>query len=412
MLNQAFKKGFLSNGLRYILYPVKDTSLVCVNMFYFVGSRDEESDKTGFAHLFEHLMFAGSEQAPSFDNEVESAGGVNNAFTTQDYTDYFIELPADNVELALWLESDRMRHLNINEKSLNIQKNVVIEEFKETHLNQPYGDLFHILSDLCYTKHPYRWPTIGLSPEHIEKATIEDVQSFYDKWYQPNNAILAISGKFNQNIEDLIKKYFENIPSNLISERNYPLDPPIEHQVKKIVKRDVPLNLIVIVFAMPGRLSSEYSTYDILSDILGNDNSSRLYTSLVKEKKLFISVDASIMGSVDPGLMIISGIVKPSVEVKKAEAALWDELVNFNKKPITDRELEKVKNMYLSSLSMDIYDLQKVGFELSFYEALSKAELLFENYDVYRSITKEDIMSLADRILNPDRAFVLNYLKK
>jgi len=167
-------------------------------------------------------MFAGSEQAPSFDNEVESAGGVNNAFTTQDYTDYFIELPADNVELALWLESDRMRHLNINEKSLNIQKNVVIEEFKETHLNQPYGDLFHILSDLCYTKHPYRWPTIGLSPEHIEKATIEDVRRFYDKWYQPNNAILSISGKFNENIEDLIKQYFENIPSNLINERNYP----------------------------------------------------------------------------------------------------------------------------------------------------------------------------------------------
>ena len=168
-------------------------------------------------------------------------------------------------------------------------------------------------------------------PEHIEKATIEDVQRFYDKWYQPNNAILSISGKFNENIEDLIKQYFENIPSNLINERNYPLEPPIEHQIKKIVKRDVPLNLIVIAFPMPGRLCPEYSTYDILSDILGNDNSSRLYSSLVKEKKLFISVDASIMGSVDPGLMLITGIVKPSIDVSKAEAALWDELVNFNK---------------------------------------------------------------------------------
>jgi predicted Zn-dependent peptidase len=412
MLKQAFKKGCLSNGLRYILYPVEDTSLVCVNMFYFVGSRDEEPDKTGFAHLFEHLMFAGSENVPSFDNEVESAGGVNNAFTTQDYTDYFIQLPADNIELALWLESDRMRHLNINERSLNIQKNVVIEEFKETHLNQPYGDLFHILSDLCFSKHSYRWPTIGLSPEHIEKATIEDVKLFYDKWYQPNNAILAISGKFQDNIEDLIKKYFEQIPSNIINERNYQLETPIDHQVRKIVKRDVPLNLIVIAFHMPGRLSPEYSTYDILSDILGNDNSSRLYTSLVKEKKLFISVDASLMGSVDPGLMLIMGIVKPSVDIKKAEAALWDELVNFSKKPITDRELDKVRNMYISSLSMDIYDLQKVGFELSFYEALGNAELLFENYKIYKSITKEDIMNLADRLFNPDRAFVLNYLKK
>jgi predicted Zn-dependent peptidase len=412
MLKQAFKKGCLSNGLRYILYPVEDTSLVCVNMFYFVGSRDEEPDKTGFAHLFEHLMFAGSENVPSFDNEVESAGGVNNAFTTQDYTDYFIQLPADNIELALWLESDRMRHLNINERSLNIQKNVVIEEFKETHLNQPYGDLFHILSDLCFSKHSYRWPTIGLSPEHIEKATIEDVKLFYDKWYQPNNAILAISGKFQDNIEDLIKKYFEQIPSNIINERNYQLETPIDHQVRKIVKRDVPLNLIVIAFHMPGRLSPEYSTYDILSDILGNDNSSRLYTSLVKEKKLFISVDASLMGSVDPGLMLIMGIVKPSIDIKKAEAALWDELVNFSKKPITDRELDKVRNMYISSLSMDIYDLQKVGFELSFYEALGNAELLFENYKIYKSITKEDIMNLADRLFNPDRAFVLNYLKK
>lgn len=284
MLNKTFHKGKLSNGFRYILYPVEDTTLVCVNVFYFVGSRDEEPDKTGFAHLFEHLMFAGSEYAPSYDSEVESAGGINNAFTTQDFTDYFIQLPSYNIELALWLESDRMQHLNINEKSLNIQKNVVIEEFKQTHLNQPYGDLLHILFDMCYARHPYRWPTIGLTPEHIEKATLEDVKRFYDKWYQPSNAILAISGKYHDDIEMLIEKYFSDIPSTPIDERDYPLESPIKHQVRKVVKRNVPLNLIVIAIPMPGRLSPQYSTYDILSDILGNGNSSRLYTSLVKEK--------------------------------------------------------------------------------------------------------------------------------
>ena len=304
----------LDNGLRVLVHEDKSTPMVAVNILYNVGARDESPEKTGFAHLFEHLMFGGSAHIPDFDDPIQMAGGDNNAFTNNDITNFYNILPAANIETAFWLESDRMRFLTLDEKVLDVQRRVVVEEFKETCLNQPYGDVWHHIADMAYKVHPYRWPTIGKVPKHIEEATIEDVQEFYQKFYLPNNAILVVSGNTsNEQVRSLTEKWFGEIPRGATPDRNIPQEPRQEKLQQRINQANVPVDAIFLAFHTPSRTHEDFYTTDLLSDILCNGQSSRLYRKLLKEQHLFVHIDCYITGSIDPGLLIIEGKLSEGV---------------------------------------------------------------------------------------------------
>ncbi len=335
----------LNNGLTVLIQEDTTTPLAVVNLLYKVGSRNEKPERTGFAHLFEHLMFSGSKHAPDFDLLVQMAGGENNAFTNTDVTNYYINLPAANIEIALWLEADRMQHLNIDEQSLHVQRKVVVEEFKQRYLNKPYGDVGHILRSLIYTVHPYRWPTIGLAPEHIEQAQLSDVQDFYDTWYSPNNAILSIAGNVNvEHTLSLIKKYFDPIAPSIIPSIQYPVEPYKTTRVFKEVEREVPSDALYMAFLMPERKHPLFNAYDMISDLMGNGKSSRLYQALVKEKPMFQYINAYVAGTIDRGYLLIEGKIHHQFSLEQAENEVWIILKSMPHQ-LTEKELEKVNKM-------------------------------------------------------------------
>lgn len=413
MIDFPVKRYHLENGLTVLLHVDKQTPLVVVNILYKVGSRNEEEHKTGFAHLFEHLMFSGSANASNFDEVVQLAGGENNAYTNTDITNYYINLPAVNLEVALWLEADRMQYLNINEASLDVQRKVVVEEFKQRYLNKPYGDVGHLMRSMIYQKHPYRWPTIGLKPEHIENATLDDVWSFYRRWYNPSNAILCIAGNINTaEAINLVQRYFGNISSFDNLHKLLPEEPYKVEKIFNSVERDVPASALYMAFLMPERTHPLYYVYDMISDVLGNGPSSRLYQALVKQKNVFQSIQSYIAGTIDKGFLMIEGKIHHHYTLQQAEQEVWN-VMNYLSEHISDYELQKVKNKYEASFISNLIDLNNRAETIAFYEyVFGDYRMLFDEVKKYQSIDKDVIKHVLKNELTPNKSVVLYYQKK
>lgn len=400
----------LANGLRIVHNEDDSTQMVALNLLYDVGARDEDPSHTGFAHLFEHLMFGGSLHIPDYDTPVQNAGGENNAWTNNDITNYYITLPHQNVETGFWLESDRMLSLDFSPKSLEVQRQVVIEEFKQRNLNQPYGDASHLLRELAYESHPYRWPTIGKEIAHIAQATLEEVKDFFYRFYAPNNAILAVTGhiSFEETIR-LAEKWFGPIPARNISPRQLPAEKPQTAVRRKTVERKVPVDAIYMAFHMSNRMHPDYYVYDMITDILSNGRSSRFVQSLVQEQKLFTSIDAYISGSLDEGLLHVTGKPVEGVSLEQAEEAIWKELEKMKTVPVSEQELEKVKNRYESEQIFNNINYLNVATNLAFFELTGKAEDINEEVGKYRAVTAEQIQATSARCFVPENCSILYY---
>ncbi len=400
----------LENGLRVFVHEDDSTPMVAVNMLYNVGARDESPEKTGFAHLFEHLMFGGSKNVEDFDDIVQLAGGDSNAFTNSDMTSFYITLPVENLETVFWLESDRMLHLNLDQRALDIQRKVVVEEFKETCLSQPYGDVWHHLSDLAFTVHPYRWPTIGLVPQHVENATLDDVRHFFETYYQPNNAIISIAGPVKMPlIKDMVEKWFNDIPTKNLPKRRLPQEPIQKKFQQRIQQANVPMDAIYLAFHTPARNHPDYFIVDLLSDIICNGSSSRLYRRLLKEQHLVNSIDAYITGSIDPGLLVIEAKPSQGVELEKIEQAIWKELNALKENKISASELQKYINKIESTLIFSETSVLNKAMNLAYFELLGDANLINTEVEAYRKITVEDIQRVANEILTEDNCSELYY---
>lgn len=400
----------LDNGLRIVHNEDDSTQMVALNLLYDVGARDEDPSHTGFAHLFEHLMFGGSLHIPDYDTPVQNAGGENNAWTNNDITNYYITLPHQNVETGFWLESDRMLSLDFSPKSLEVQRQVVIEEFKQRNLNQPYGDASHLLRELAYESHPYRWPTIGKEIAHIAQATLEEVKDFFYRFYAPNNAILAVTGhiSFEETIR-LAEKWFGPIPTRNIPPRQLPAEKPQTAVRRKTVERKVPVDAIYMAFHMSNRMHPDYYVYDMITDILSNGRSSRFIQSLVQEQKLFTSIDAYISGSLDEGLLHVTGKPVEGVSLEQAEEAIWKELEKMKTVPVSEQELEKVKNRYESEQIFNNINYLNVATNLAFFELTGKAEDINEEVGKYRAVTAEQIQATSARCFVPENCSILYY---
>lgn len=402
----------LDNGLRIVHSEDTSTQMIALNLLYDVGARDEHPEHTGFAHLFEHLMFGGSVNIPDYDTPVQKAGGENNAWTNNDMTNYYITLPCKNAEIGFWLESDRMLSLDFNEKSLEVQKNVVTEEFKQRNLNQPYGDVSHIIRDMAYKTHPYRWPTIGKDINHISNATLDEVKEFFYSYYAPNNAILAVSGNITfQETVRLAEKWFGNIPSREIKARELPEEIPQTEERRLTVLRNVPVDTLYMAFHICKRKDKEYYTFDVISDILCNGRSSRLVQKLVQEKKIFSSIDAYISGSIDNGLFHIAGKPCEGISLEEAEEAIWKELERLKKEEIDTLELEKVKNRYESEQIFSNINYLTVATNLAYFELIGKAEDINSEVEKYRSVSPEQIAKAAEKCFVPQNCSILYYKK-
>ncbi len=407
-----FEKFTLKNGLKVIVHKDESTPIVAFNLLYDVGARDENENQTGFAHLFEHLMFGGSVNIPSFDEPLQKVGGTNNAFTSNDITNYYITLPKDNIETAFWLESDRMLSLAFTDKSLEVQRNVVIEEFKQNYLNQPYGDVWLLLRPLAYQSHPYKWATIGKEISHIENATMNDVKTFFYKHYLPNNAILTIAGNVElEEIKQLAEKWFEDIPSGNIQKRNLPKEPKQAKERRLKVKRDVPANAIYKAYKMCSKNHSDYQATDLLSDVLSLGKSSRLYTSLVKEQQLFSEINAYVSGSHDEGLLTISGKLLDGISFEMAEASILKEVKVIKSNLVKENELIKVKNKIESTTLFSETSVLNKAMNLSFAELLGDANDVNLEVDKYQKVTAEDIKRIANEVLNETNCSTLIYAK-
>jgi predicted Zn-dependent peptidase len=407
-----FEKFVLDNGLRVIVHQDKSTPLGCINILYDVGSRDENPEQTGFAHLFEHLMFGGSVNIPNYDEPLQRVGGENNAFTTNDITNYHLTLPAENLETGFWLESDRMLSLAFSKKSLDVQRSVVIEEFKQRYLNQPYGDVWLLLRPMAYKVHPYLWDTIGKEISHIENAKIEDVKNFFKKFYCPNNAIMVVAGNVEpEKVKQLSEKWFGAIPKGPDNKRNLPAEPPQTEARSLNVERDVPVDAIYKAYHMCARRDDEYYATNLISDILSQGNSSRLYKVLIKEKELFSSINAYLSGDFDKGLFIISGKLNNNVTMQQAEQAIDEELQKLKITLVSDEELTKVKNKVESAHVFGEVDVLNKATNLAVSELLSDASMINDETKKYLAVTKEQIKDAANMIFKAENCSTLYYNK-
>jgi zinc protease len=401
----------LKNGLKVYVHEDKTTPMAVVNILYNVGSKDEQPDKTGFAHLFEHLMFGGSVNIPSYDTPLQKVGGENNAFTSPDITNYYLSVPFQNLETAFWLESDRMLGLSFDPKVLEIQQKVVIEEFKQRYLNQPYGDIWLKLRPLAYQVHPYQWATIGKEIKHIEDVTIDDVKAFFYKFYVPSNAVLVVGGNVTlAEVEKLAKKWFGPIPSGNIYQRNLPIE-PVQTQKRFLkVEANVPLNAFYQTFHTVDRMHDDYYASDLLTDILSRGKSSKLYQDLVKENQIFNSINAYTMGSIEPGLLVVEGKLNDGVAFETAESAVWDLLMNLEN-TLTEQELKKVQNQTESSLIMGEVELLNRAMNLSFAANLGNPNLYNEEITKIEGVTLEDLHKVAKKTFQKSNTSVIHYQK-
>jgi zinc protease len=408
-----YEKFTLSNGLRIIVHEDKSTPMAVLNVIYDVGARDENPDKTGFAHLFEHLMFGGSINIPTYDEPLQVAGGENNAFTTNDLTNYYCELPAENIETAFWLESDRMLSLAFSEKSLEVQRKVVCEEFKEHYINKPYGDVWHKIREIAYTKHPYKWMTIGKELSHVENATLQDVKDFFFKHYTPSNAILVVAGNVNvEKVKALAEKWFSTIPAGEKYQRNIPTEPKQTAPKSGEVKADVPLDALYKCWHIYPRTDNRYYTVDLLTEIMSGGGSSRLVQSLVKEKQLFSNIECYHLGSTDAGLLTIEGKLIKGVNMKDAEAAVIEEIHKLQQEGITEKELQKVKNKTESLMAFEDMALVSRATSLAMYELLGDASLINTELDKYNAVTAEQIIEESKIVFDENNCSTLHYYAK
>jgi len=405
-----YTKFELDNGLRLIVHEDDSTAMAAVNILYDVGARDETPEKTGFAHLFEHLMFGGSVNIKDFDGALQAAGGTNNAFTTSDITNYYDLIPAINLETALWLESDRMLGLNFNQQALDVQKKVVSEEFKEHYLNQPYGEVWHKMLSMSFTKHPYAWPVIGKNLQHIDNFVLDDVKAFFKKHYCPNNAIITIAGGVKAGeVLELVKKWFGDIPKGKQYKREIVAEPTQTQKIKQQMEAEVPLNALYMAFKTPARLHKNYYATDFISDILSHGRSSRLYQSLIKEKQLFSTISAYVTSSIDPGLLYIEGKLNQNVAMEIAEQAVWDELDKLKTEYLNEQELVKVKHKIESHITFSQTKILTRAMDLSYFELLGNTELINAEVACYSNLTAEEVKNVATECLSTKSACTLQY---
>lgn len=400
----------LPNGLRIVHHEDPTTQMVAVNVLYNVGARHEDPERTGYAHLLEHLMFEGSAHIPNYDTHVQLAGGENNAWTSNDLTNYYITLPCSNVETAFWLESDRMMDLALTEESVEVQKGVVIEEFKQRHLNRPYGDVQHLIRAMAYRVHPYRWPTIGLCVEHIEQATLESVMDFYHRHYTPSNAILSVVGgiRFDEVVR-LAEKWFGPLPASPIAPCPLPQEPPQQRMRRKTVFRSVPADMLVMAFHMADRKSREYHVCDLITDLLSAGQSSRLTRHLIHDKRLFTSIDAYIQGSIDTGLIYIMGRTAEGVTLEQAEQAIWDELDTLKRNTIEPEELNKVRNRSESERTFNNINYLNRAIALAQMELIGQDRDLTDELARYCAVTAEEVQRTARNLFTKKNCCVLHY---
>lgn len=408
-----YEKFQLENGLKVIVHQDRSTPIACINILYNVGSRDESADQTGFAHLFEHLMFGGSENISSYDEPLQRVGGENNAYTTNDITNYYLTLPAENLETGFWLESDRMLSLAFSDKSLEVQRSVVIEEFKQRYLNQPYGDVWLLLRPMAYKVHPYQWDTIGKEISHIENAKMEDVKNFFKRFYCPNNAIMVVAGKVElEEVKKLSEKWFGALPKGAENKRNLPQEPVQMEPRSLTVERDVPADAIYKAYHMCSRHDKEYYATDLISDILSRGNSSRLHNALIKDKKMFSDLHAYVMGDFDKGLFVISGKLSKGVSMEEAEKGINEELTKIKKESVASDELQKVKNkMEASHVFGEVEVLNKAA-NLAVSELLGDANMVNLEVDKYLAVTMEEIQEQANAIFREENCSTLYYKAK
>lgn len=408
-----FERFQLANGLRVIVHPDHTTPNAVLNVMYDVGARDEDPERTGFAHLFEHLMFGGSVNIPEYDEPLQRAGGENNAYTTNDLTNYYIQLPAVNLETAFWLESDRMLSLAFSEKSLDVQRKVVCEEFKEHYINKPYGDVWHQLRALAFTTHPYRWMTIGKDLKHIEEATLADVRAFFKKHYCPANAVLVVAGPVQtEAVRVLAEKWFGDISSGEKYHRRLPQEPVQTAARRLVVEADVPLDALYMCWPMPARMEPGYQAVDMLTDILGSGASSRLHQSLVKEKKLFSNVECYHFGSTDRGLLTIEGKLVKGVTLEAAEMAVQHEVDQLLTDGVTEVELQKAKNKTESMIAFEDMSLMNRATSLAHYELLGDAAMMNTEFSRYAAVTTEELLEQARKIFRAEQLNVMHYRSK
>jgi predicted Zn-dependent peptidase len=408
-----FERTKLANGLTVIVHQDKTTPMVAINICYNVGSRDEDPDHTGFAHLFEHLMFGGSANIPVYDEPLQKAGGDNNAFTSNDLTNYYLTLPKNNMETGFWIESDRMLELAFSESSLEVQRNVVIEEFKQRYLNQPYGDVWPLIRQMAYKVHPYQWPTIGREISHIESANMQHVKDFFYRHYAPDNAVLVVSGDVQlDEVMVLAERWFGPIPNRHIKPRNLPQE-PVQTQMRELtVERDVPNSTIYMAYHMADHLDPNYYAVDLISDILSSGNSSRLYLNLVQKRKLFTELDAYLSGDFEPGLFIISGKPSDGVSLATAHKAINEELDKMKQIKVTEYELEKVKNKVEANMEYSEMNYLTKAMNLATNEIMQDANLINSQINFYRSVTTDQIQQVSQQIFRADNCSVLNYIAK
>ena len=405
-----FQSFTLDNGLRVIVHEDHTVQIAVMNILYDVGSRDEQPDKTGFAHLFEHLMFGGSANIPNYDEPLQNVGGENNAFTNTDITNYYLTVPASNLETGFWLESDRMLSLSFDPKVLEVQRKVVIEEFKQRYFNQPYGDVWLKLRPLAYHVHPYQWATIGKEISHIENATLDDVRDFFFRHYIPSNAILVVAGNVTlAQVKALSEKWFGPIPSGKKITRKLAQEPVQKEKRMLNVEADVPANAFYKTFHMPGRFHEDFYAVDLMSDILSRGHSSRMYQQLVKEKEIFTSISSFSMGTIDPGLLVVSGRIREGIELEKAEAEVDNLLMKFVREGAKPEELEKVKNQAEATLEFDKVEVMNRAMNLAFAELSGDADLVNKEGDRIKEVSLRDVKSVAEKILHEENSSVMFY---
>ncbi len=404
----SYEKHILSNGLHVLVNRDRASRLAAVNLLYRVGARDESPERTGFAHLFEHLMFRGTERVPEYDVPVQLACGDDNAFTNNDYTDFYLTLPKDNIELAFWLESDRMTGLDINDEKLEVEKRVVIEEYKQRYLNRPYGQMPLMLREEVYKVHPYRWSTIGLTPDHIASASLDEVRSFYHRYYRPSNAILAVSADISPDeVFTLAERYFGGIDDSRVMREPLPVEPEQDKARRRIVDSDVPAVAINIAFKIGGRTSRDFFLGDLTSDILAGGESSRLYERLIKGERLFSSVNAYVTGELDPGMFVFTGELLPTTTIAQAEQAIWREIERLATESVSDYELEKVRNKFEANTLFGELNIMNKAMNLSAYEMMGDLSLINREVDIYRSLGAEHIKDFSRRLFIPERSTTL-----
>lgn len=408
-----FEKFQLDNGLKVLVHQDTSTPMAVVNVLYNVGAKDEDPNKTGFAHLFEHLMFGGSVNIPVYDEPLQRAGGENNAYTTNDLTNYYCQIPAENIETAFWLESDRMLSLAFSKKSLEVQRKVVCEEFKEHYINKPYGDAWHKMRSLAYTQHPYRWMTIGASLAHVEDATMEDVKDFFFQFYRPNNAILVVTGNVEtEQVKQLAKKWFGPIEAGKAYVRNLPKEPLQEKTRSMDVRADVPLDMLMMTWHMGGRFDEGYHATDLITEVLGGGTSARLYEQLIKVKQIFSSIDCYHFGTVDPGLLVIEGKLVKGISMAVAEKAVLEEIEKIKNEILDAKEVQKVINKTESVICFEDMSIMNRAHSLAYYELLGDADLMNKELGMYQRVTPTMIQHTAQQIFQENNRNTLYYYSK